>query len=286
MKKILLGIFLVFVVCSQSFAESSVWKVQKGGSVMFLGGTCHVLRQSDFPLPAEFETAYASSDILVFETDIGKFSDMSTQQKLMVKAMYADGSTVDKHLSAGTYGMLEDYCTANSIPLSSLKQFKPSIIAVTMVVIELAKFGAAQDGVDMLFYQSGIRDNKLVVGLETIDEQIDFIVGMGQGNEDEFITYTIEDLKSIKQDYEALVAAWKEGNVEKLYDLVVSEIKTKMPRLYKTLLTDRNDKWLPVIDSYLETPEREYILVGVGHLVGPEGVIEALRQKGCKVEKL
>jgi uncharacterized protein YbaP (TraB family) len=263
-----------------------VWKVEKGDSVIFLGGTCHVLRQSDFPLPSEFETAYSSSDILVFETDIGKFSDMSTQQKLMSKAMYADGSTVDKHLSAGTYRMLEEYCTANSIPLSNLKQFKPSIIALTIVVIELSRIGAAQDGVDMFFYQSAARDKKTIVGLETIEEQIDFIVGMGKGNEDEFITYTIEDLETIKQDYEALVDAWKEGDVEKLYDLVVSEIKMKMPRLYKALLTDRNDKWLPVIDSYLETPEREYILVGVGHLVGSEGVIEALRRNGCKVEKL
>jgi uncharacterized protein YbaP (TraB family) len=274
------------MVWSQSFAESSVWKVQKGDSVLFLGGTCHVLRQSDFPLPAEFEKAYSASDILVFETDIGKFSDMSTQQKLASKAMYPDGSTVDKHLSAETYRMLDEYCAANSIPLSNFKQFKPSIIVMTIVVIELSKLGAAQDGVDMFFYQSAVRDNKKIAGLETVDEQIDYVVGMGEGNEDEFITYTIEDLKSIKQDYEALVDAWKEGDVQKLSDLVISEIKTKMPKLYKSIMTDRNDKWLPVIDSYFETPEKEYILVGVGHLVGPEGIIEALRQNGYKVEKL
>jgi uncharacterized protein YbaP (TraB family) len=286
MKRILLGFLLILMTCSQSVAESSVWKVQKGDSVMYLGGTCHVLRPSDFPLPAEFENAYASSDLLVFETDIGRFSDMSAQQKLMVKAMYDDGSTVDKHLSAGTYRMLEAYCTANGIPLSNLKQFKPSIIAVTMVVMELSKIGAGQDGVDMFYYQSANRDSKPIVGFETIDEQIDYIVGMGEGNEDEFITYTIEDLKSIKQDYEALVGAWKEGDVEALCDHVISDIKTKMPRLYKSLLTDRNDRWLPVIESYLGTPEREYILVGVGHLVGPEGIIDALQQKGCRVEKL
>jgi len=60
----------------------------------------------------------------------------------------------------------------------------------------------------------------------------------------------------------------------------------KMPQLYKKLLTDRNKNWLPMIDAYTKPPRKEFILVGVGHLVGPDGIPAALRQKGCKVEKL
>ena len=286
MKKILLSAFLVLMVCTQSLAESSVWKIQKGDAEIFLGGTFHILRQSDFPLPEEFEKAYSSSDILVFETDLGKLKDASTQQRLISKAMYADGSTADKHLSAETYRLLKQYCESNSIPLSQLMQFKPSVIAITMAVVELAKLGAAQDGVDMFYYQSATTDKKPIEGLETVDEQIDFIVGMGEGNEDKLITYTINDLVSIKENYETMTDAWRKGNVQGLYNLILREIKTKMPGLYKDLITDRNEKWLSRIDAYLETPEREFILVGVGHLVGPEGIIEALRQKGCKVEKM
>jgi hypothetical protein len=36
MKKILLTITLVLILCTQALAESSVWKVQKGASVFFL----------------------------------------------------------------------------------------------------------------------------------------------------------------------------------------------------------------------------------------------------------
>ena len=286
MNKFLLGIILVLIFYTHSLAESSVWKIQKDESVIFLGGTFHLLRKSDFPPPPEFEKAYKASDILVFETDLGKFNDESAQQKLMSKAMYTDGSTIDKHLSAKTYNLLNEYCTSSGIPLSKLIQFKPSIVALTILTVELSRFGVAQEGVDTFFYQLATKDNKVIEGLETVDEQIHFIVGMGEGNEEAFITHSINDIESIKQDYEAMVDAWKKGDVKKLHDLIVADIKTKMPKLYKELLTDRNENWLPMIDAYNETPKKEFILVGAGHLVGPDGIVEALRQKGYKVEKL
>ena len=41
-----------------------------------------------------------------------------------------------------------------------------------------------------------------------------------------------------------------------------------------------------MIDAYQKTPEKEFILVGVGHLVGSEGIIAALKKKGYEVNKL
>lgn len=286
MKKLLLSITLVLLVCTQSRAESSVWKIQKDESVMYLGGTFHLLRPSDFPLPPEFEKAYKASELLVFETDLGEFNKTSVQQKMMAKAVYGDGSTIDKHLSAKTYKLLDEYCTSSGISLSQLKHFKPSIIAVTLASIELAKFGVAKEGVDSFFHKLATQDKKGIEGLETIDQQIQYVVGMGEGNEDAYITLSLQDLKSIRRDYDTMVDAWKKGDVKKLDALFIAELKTKMPKLYKELLTDRNKNWLPMIEAYHQTPEKEFILVGAGHLVGSDGIIEALKRKGYTVEKL
>ncbi len=286
LKKILLSILLVLFFCTQSLAESSVWKVQKDESVIYLGGTFHLLRQSDFPLPIEFDKAYRDSDILVFETDIGKFTDPSTQQKLLSEAVYSDGSTIDMHLSPQTYSLLNEYFASNGIPIAAFKQFKPSIVAVTITVMELAKLGVTQEGVDLFFYKLATGDNKSMEAFETVEEQISFVVGMGDGYEDAFVTHSIKDLESIKQKYESMVDAWKTGDAKKLNDLMVAELKSKTPKLYKELIADRNVNWLSMIEPYQKTPQKEFILVGVGHLVGPDGIVEALRQKGYKVGKL
>ena len=286
MKRLIMSFALVVIACSWASAETSVWKAQKGNSIIYLGGTCHILRETDYPLPPEFDKAYKASAIVVFETDIGKLQDPATQQKLLAKAMYADGSTIDMHLSARTYGELAAYCESNNIPLQALGQFKPSMLMVTLSVIELMKLGATQQGVDLFFYGLANKDKKRVAGLETVDEQINYLVSMADGNEDEFVSYSIRDMKTIKQKFDMLANAWREGDTEKLDELMVAELKTRMPKLYKKLITDRNRNWLPLIDAYGKTPRTEFILVGVGHLVGPDGIIEALKKKGYKVVKL
>lgn len=286
MKKVMLSITLVVLICTWASAESSVWKAQKDKSVMYLGGTFHLLRQSDLPLPAEFDKAYKASDVVVFETDIGKLQDPSTQRKLMAEAMYTDGSTIDKHLSPRVYSMLSQHCASNGIPITALKQFKPSIVVVTLTAIELMKLGVTQEGVDLLFYRLATKDKKAVQKLETVEEQINFIVGMGKGNEDELITHTVKDIETTKQDYESLVSAWKTGDDEKLSALMITKFKMKAPKIYKELLVDRSENWVPLIDAYQKTPQTEFILVGVGHLVGQDGIIEALRKRGYKVTRL
>jgi uncharacterized protein YbaP (TraB family) len=286
MKRIFLSFVLVLFACTSASAESSVWKAQKNNSIIYLGGTCHILRDTDYPLPPEFDKAYKASEMVVFETDIGKFQDPSLQQKLLAKAMYTDGSTVDKHLSPHAYGELSAYCEANGIPLEAFRQFKPSMLMTTLTLMELMKAGATQRGVDQYFYELAKKDGKVVEGLETVDEQLDFVVSMGDGNEDEFVTYSINDMKTIKQQFDILANAWRKGDSRKLDELMNTELKKELPKLYKTLITDRNRHWLPLIDAYRKTPRTEFILVGVGHLVGPDGIVEALKKKGYKVDKL
>lgn len=286
MKRIVVAIMLVLSACTWASAESSVWKAQKGKSVIFLGGTCHILREKDYPLPPEFDKAYQASDIVVFETDIGRFRDAGIQQKLLAKAMYADGSTVDKHLTPQAYGELRAFCEDQNIPLKAISQFRPSVIMVMLAFTELMKMGVSQQGVDLFFHELANKDRKAVEGLETVDEQINFVVSMADGNEDEFVRHSIEDMKTIRDQFELLVTAWRRGETGKLEELMVADLKTRYPKVYKRLIADRNRNWLPLIDAYQKTSRTEFVLVGVGHLVGPDGIIEALKKNGYKVEKL
>lgn len=62
--------------------------------------------------------------------------------------------------------------------------------------------------------------------------------------------------------------------------------KKDYPNLYATLIAERNREWLPIIERYLQTPQNELILVGVGHLVGTDGIIDHLRRSGYRINKL
>jgi len=286
MKSLVMSVALALLLCTWAGAESSVWKIQKGTSVMYLGGTSHILRESDFPLPPEFSRAYKASKLLVFETDVAKIKDPATQQKLLTRATYADGSTIDKHLSAQAYSELSAFCQENGIPLAAVNRFRPALLISALTVMELAKAGVNQQGVDHFFYNQAIKDKKAVAGLETVDEQIEYIVTMADGHEDEFVTFSIKDMKSVTAQFAALAAAWRAGDTKKLDELMVADLKTRHPDLYRKLITDRNQNWLPMIDGFQKSSKTTFILVGVAHLVGPDGLIESLKKLGYTVDKL
>ena len=81
-KKMVLLVLIFMSSCASAFASASVWAVRAGGNVTYIGGTCHLLRQSDHPLPAEYTTAYRASDLLVFETQLAQMQTAEFQQNL------------------------------------------------------------------------------------------------------------------------------------------------------------------------------------------------------------
>jgi uncharacterized protein len=58
------------------------------------------------------------------------------------------------------------------------------------------------------------------------------------------------------------------------------------PNLYSTLIAERNYEWLSKIKHYLQTSQNEFILVGVAHLIGTDGIIDHLKRSGYTINKL
>jgi len=280
-------ILLSFLLFSAPlYAETSVWKVQSKSSLLYLGGTIHVLKSSDFPLPKEFDIAYADSDLVIFETDIGGVESLKTQQLILAKGMYDNGMTLRKALSSEAYDALKEYCDGIGLPVASLNRYKPSIVVLTLLLTELQNLGIVSGGVDHHFFHKTVADGKKTDIFETIEEHIDSIISMGEGNENHYMIYSIKDLKNVSQTMSTMTAAWRSGDVNKLSELFAKEMKKNFPKLYKSLLTDRNNKWLDKIETYLQTPQKEFVLVGVGHMAGKDGLIEQLKRRGYEVKKL
>jgi len=276
--------FLLF--SAPLYAETSVWQVQSKSSLLYLGGTIHVLKSSDFPLPKEFDIAYADSELVIFETDIGGVESLKTQQLILAKGMYDNGMTLRKALSSEAYDALKEYCDGIGLPVASLNRYKPSIVVLTLLLTELQNLGIVSGGVDHHFFHKTVADGKKTDIFETIEEHIDSIISMGEGNENHYMIYSIKDLKNVSQTMSTMTAAWRSGDVNKLSELFAKEMKKNFPKLYKSLLTDRNNKWLDKIETYLQTPRKEFVLVGVGHMVGEDGLIEQLKMRGYDVKKL
>lgn len=283
---VLFSLNATFLLSGVSVAETSVWRVSDGNNLVYLGGTVHLLRPGDYPLPEEYEQAYQGSSELYFETDISSMSDLSVQAQMLQQLTYSDGRTLKTVLSEDAYTTLEDYTATIGMPLMMLEQFKPGMIISTLQVLEFQRIGFTPQGVDAFFNTRALGDAKDIGALETIEEQIGFLAAMGEGNESEFILLSLEDLENTNASMEEMITAWRNGDERALQKLFVDDMQQRAPGLFDSLISQRNLRWMPQIEAMFEDPDTEFVLVGAAHLIGGEGLVQLLQSKGYEVSQL
>lgn len=278
---------LFFAVISVScvFAQSSVWKVTNGDKVLYLGGSSHLLRTEDFPLPAEFDKAFETSQQLVLEADINSVSTPEMAQYIMMKSMLPAGKTLKSILSDDVYSELSKICAKNNIPIENVQNLKPVMLMTILEMVQIQKLGFQPQGVDVYYLTKQIGRNGDLSYLETVESQIELLTTMGDGFEDEYVKYSLKDMKNIESEIAIMIKEWRKGTTK----FITKELKKhtkQFPTVYNKLFTQRNNNWLPQIEQFLQDDKVEFVVVGLGHLVGKDGLLKLLKNKGYKVEQL
>ena len=245
-----------------------------------------MLRAADYPLPAAFDQAYAQADALYFEINIDDMNAVGAQMTLMEQLMYTDGRNIESVLSPEAYDALTAFTADLGVPMMILQNMKPGMLVSTLEILSMQQLGFTPQGVDMYFHQRAKADGKAIAGFETVEQQIGFLAGMGEGEESEFIMMSLQELEKISTDIEILVGPWRSGNSQQMNELYVESMKNSAPEAYDLLMASRNLKWMPEIEAMFEDADTEMVLVGVAHLVGEDGLIQMLRNRGFQLEQL
>lgn len=56
--------------------------------------------------------------------------------------------------------------------------------------------------------------------------------------------------------------------------------------MHEDLIVKRNQAWLPQIETMLDSEPVEFVLVGVAHLSGEDGLLAELQMRGCAIEQV
>jgi len=274
-------------VQSSSHPVSSVWKITKDGYTLFLGGSIHVLRETDFPLPEQFDTAFYESDILILETDTDQLSNQEIQQYLLSQIFLPDRQRLEDILDAEIYELLSLACTEYGISIEEFARMKPSMVINILSLFQIQKFGFVQQGIDEHYYSKAKSENKPVGFLESMQDQIDMLVSIGKGYENEYVQYSIQDMENqeTEKEIEHLLSEWKNGKSEKSNNERLLEMKNDWPEMYKSLITSRHDNWIPQIENFLTSGKIYFVIAGLLHMHGPDGLLQHLKSIGCNIEQ-
>lgn len=276
-----IALFLSLNVNAQLF-----WKVSGNGlsKPSYLFGTHHLIEKEQI---AGFDKVLAvipQTDVVVGEMDM---SNMLSMQLKMLKVCMMKDSTMHDLLNAEDYSLVDAQMKeVVGTGLDKLGKMKPAMLSALYEIKLYMKQNNTKkepEAVDIVFQKAGKKAKKKIIGLETIDQQLDILFNsMSLKSQAESLVRAVKDKDKSLDVLKQLNEAYLSGDLKRMSDLSNGE-EQMTPEEKKTFIVNRNNNWIAQLKTLM--PKQScFVAVGCLHLVDEVGLIQQLRSAGYTVE--
>jgi uncharacterized protein YbaP (TraB family) len=268
--------------------KSFLWEVTQGTAKVYLLGSIHVAKQEIYPLAPAIEQAYESSDTLVLEVYLTKEVEAQVALKSARLGLYPAGDSVDKHLSPETWTRYFQFLQTEGKPLAVFTRMKPWLASVALMVEVLDQSGfEASHGIDRHFQERAEKDRKRIDSLETVDDQLSTLAGIDDPTQELMLLEFLDSKGEMGDQMKEAFGAWQTGDSEALEEILLSSMmQPAYQPVFEKLFVERNVRMKAKVSEYLAGRGTYFVVVGSGHLVGKQGIVELLRRDQHRVEQL
>lgn len=291
MKRIL-SVFLLLLSLTVLHAQETktpapaLFKLEAEGTVMYFFGSVHVGAPDFYPLPKAVMDAYEESENLVVELDAISLDAGEMFALMQQYLMYSGGDSLDKHLPPECLTKLKAVLKEHGVPFNAVKAMKPA--GAYLVLSELMtgdmEYIAAY-GIDVFFLKRAHEEEKNIIGLETAEEQIAALGSIPENAQLLMLENTLDRPEKEIAETEAIVEAWRNGDIDTLADMVETQYQDSagMLPVFEILFVRRN---ITMKDRLLELIKKGgtyFVVVGAAHFIGAGSVIDLLSQEGYRI---
>lgn len=264
-------------------AEPPVWTVRDADSTIVLFGSVHVLPADLDWRPAALDAALAKADDLWFETPVDADNEAAASRAAMASGYLPADQSLSALLSPEGRARLDRLCGRLGVSPAGIDRLRPWFADVTIGVVALMSQGASvTTGVERTLADAAPGAQRRA--FETPAEQIAFFAEAPLADQLASLEDTLKQLDEDPAYYDQLIDAWASGDTRVIEDLGLTPMKQVSLYLYDRLIVQRNRRWAEAIAGRMAGAGETVIVVGVGHLVGPDSVPALLRARGFTVE--
>ncbi len=279
-----LAALIALLFAAPAAAEPPVWIVKDADSTIVLFGAVHVLPKDLAWRPKALDAALATADDLWFETPVDADSQAEASRAAQANGYLPEGQTLDGLLTPVGRDRLTRVSAKLGLAPGALNRVRPWLADVTLGVVALNQQGASVDSGVERTLSAAAAPTAARKAFETSTQQIAFFADAPLADQ----LASLEDtLKQIDEDpgfYDRLIAAWARGDIRALEDMGLTPMKQVSLFLYDQLIVQRNRRWAETIATRMAGSGQTVIVVGVGHLIGPDSVPALLRARGFTIE--
>ena len=289
---VFIAVFTLFFVIqpNNSSSECFLWKVKINESIFYLAGSIHAAKAENYPLPKDYEKKYKSADKVIFELaedfdTIEKQLFQYTQKDKLPETQY-----LNQHLSAECIEKLENIFDKESLN----SYFKYEVWVLNMAIAGKKSKLIGYDptlAVDNYFHDLARADNKTIIGLDSLNSQIElFEFDVPFETQLKIIENAIQNMEIQAKNEAPLYKSYFENNIKEFeaeFTKPYSSDNPKIKQMYDLVFTNRNRKWVNEFERLsIQEPGKYFVLVGTGHYFGDNNIRELLEEKGYLVQKI
>jgi len=292
-KKIFVWVLMSLVIQSMLYSQentgkSFLWAIQSKQGNSYLLGSVHLLKKEHYPLKKVIEDSFEQSDVLVLEVDLSGDNLLKAGMYMLQKGKYQGEETLKDNISEKTYQLLKDKAKSMEMNFEWLMGWKPWMAAFNILERKLMNLGYnPMHGIDMYFLNKS-QGKKEIQGLETIEFQVGLFENFSKEESEKFLLSTIMEADQLEKEMDQMITAWSTGDVETMEKTSTESIREypELEAFYKRLNDDRNVRMVEEIITRLKTGKKYFIVVGAIHMIGKNGIVQLLKNKGYEVNQL
>ncbi|WP_165843907.1 TraB/GumN family protein [Phenylobacterium kunshanense] len=283
MRSLFAILFAAVAIAAPARAEPPVWVVRDADSEVVLFGSVHVLPPGLDWRPKALDAALGEAQDLWFELPSGPAAEAEVARLAAERGVLPPGQSLFRLLPPADVALLLKVAKTYGVEPSTLDRLEPWLAEVALAGAAYRKVGAATEhGVEASIGSStseAIRRE----AFETPAQQIAIFDSAPLAEQLASLRETLGELDRNPDSYMKLVRAWMAGDVQGLDREALEPLRKVSPGVFRRLVIERNERWTEALDLRLKGRGKTVVVVGVGHLVGEEGLPTRLRALGYSV---
>lgn len=259
---------------SQNLENSILWKVEHSSleKPSYLFGTLHMMCEEDFIIPEKVLNSLDEVEELVLEINLFDPEEMQAMQKEMSRS-----TPISEDLSQEEFAKLDTFIQKiMGAPLQNFDIYGISnlysMTMFTMLPCTKLKY------MEMELSQIALEKEIKITSLEKVSEQFSYLKKAYPAQESYRQIFLYDEYK---KDFNDAIEFYLKENISETVNLIARD-KYMTPDAVQALLTNRNLKWIEKMPEIM-LKRSNLFAVGAAHLVGENGIIHLLRERGFSV---
>ncbi len=298
MKKIFLSLLFAVVSCIVSNAQL-LYKVSHKNLAKpsYIVGTYHLAPASFIDSIPGAKAALDAVDVVCGEVVMSEMESRESQKKVMEAMTLPDGKSLTDVLTADEMQRLNAYMDKllgmnldNPLLKNQMGKMTPMALSTQLQVVQYMKLTPGFNPmklIDVHFQKVAKKAGKTVVGLETVDFQIETLYkGTTLERQKQQLLCMVDNDGYYALQMKELSAAYFAQDMQALLEITdekMGNLCDSTPQEEEALIYGRNAAWVEKMPAMMGEASTLFV-VGAAHLPGEKGVLKLLKAKGYTVE--